>query len=340
MTAIVLKLVVPDIDTTIGIFTHIKVYRSTTGLTGVYTELTAAGTRVLLEAGVSVYDYEDLTGAATYYYKSSFYHSTSGLESSQSDAQLGAGDPALDIVSVEELKTNYLFGLDLTKDDGTEYPDSLYEWFIKSAVSWLEIKLDLPIRETTITDERHDFYQEDYSKYIWLRLKRYPVVSVTSVSMVLPGDQIVQEFSSDWIHVQKDSGQINIIPGTGGSGSILMGASGAWMPFVRGRHRHIPDVFRIDYVAGFSDGVVPYNIKDAVGKVASFGPLNIAGDLLGGAGIASQSLSMDGLSQTFNTTSSATNSGYGARLLQYRTEIKDVLPVIRNFYKGTGLTIV
>lgn len=340
MSVITLKLVVSNLDSVRATFTHIKVYKSITGLTGTYNELTDVATRIPLEAGHIVYNFIDEEGDPDYYYKSSYYHSVSGLESSKSDAQQGEGDAALDIISVSELKTNYLFGLDLTDDTGTEYPDTLYQWFIKSAVSWLEIKLDLPIRPKSITDERHDFYREDYAHYMWMRLKEFPVIDVESISMVLPGEEIVQTFERDWIHVQKESGQINIVPGTGGSGSILMGAGGAMLPFLRGRHRHIPDVFRVDYTAGFETGEVPDIIRDVVGKVASFGPLNIAGDLLGGAGIASQNLSIDGLSQGYNTTSSATNAGYGARLLQYKMELKDVLPTLRRYYKGAGLTIV
>jgi hypothetical protein len=339
MSVITLKLVVGNLDSVRATFTHIKVYRSTTGLTGVYSEITDVATRIPLEAGHVVYDFTDEAGDPDYYYKSSYYHTVSGLESSKSDAQQGEGDAALDIISVSELKINYLFGLDLTDDSGTEYPDTLYQWFIKSAVSWLEIKLNIAIRAKSITDERHDFYKEDYEKYMWFKLKEHPVIDVEEVRMVLPGEEVVQTFDRDWIHVQKDSGQVNIVPGTGGAGTILMGAGGAWLPYIYGRHRHIPDVFRVDYTAGFETGEVPDIIRDAVGKVASFGPLNIAGDLLGGAGIASQNLSIDGLSQGYNTTSSATNAGYGARLLQYKMELKDVLPTLRRHFTGIGFVI-
>ena len=119
---------------------------------------------------------------------------------------------------------------------------------------------------------------------------------------------------------------------------IVMCKSGFVGPYYYIYNRNIPDFFRISYTAGLDP--VPANIKDLVGKIASFGPLNIAGDLLGGAGIASQSISIDGLSQTFNTTSSATNAGYGARLLNYQREIKDVVPELRRYYKGLRLMVV
>lgn len=340
MAVITLKIVVSNLDDVRAVFDRIKVYRSIDGINGTYTEVTDVATRIPLEAGKIVYEYVDANGASTYYYKSSYFNSLSALESSKSDAQQGEGDPALDIVSVEDVKTNYLFGLDLTNDEGVEYPDSLYEWFIKSAVSWLEHRLDMPIRPKSITDERHPYIREDYTHYLWMRTKEYPIIDVESVKLVLPGEQVVEEFDSSWIHPEKESGVIQIVPGTGTAGTILLGASGAWLPLIYGSNRYIPDAWRIAYTAGFESGKVPDVFKDIIAKIASFGPLNIAGDLLGGAGIASQSIGIDGLSQSFNTTSSATNAGYGARLLQYQKEIKEVIPTLRRYYKGHANMVV
>jgi len=340
MAVITIKIVVSGIDSVMAVFDRIKVYRSITGITGSYVEITDPSTRIALDANTLIYEYVDQAGDPDYYYKSSYYNSTTTQESSLSDAQRGEGDSALDIISVDELKTNYLFGLDLTDDSGTEYPDSLYEFFIKSAVSWLEHRLDIPIAARTIEEEKHDYFAEDYRQYIWMKLKEAPVISVSEVRMVLPGEQVVQTFESSWIHVQKESGQLQLLPGTGSAGSILLGAGGAYISMIYRNNRFIPDAFRVDYTAGFAPGEVPPLITDVVGKKASFGPLNIAGDLLGGAGIASQSISVDALSQSFNTTSSATNAGYGARLLQYTKEIKEVLPMLEKYYKGIRLAVI
>tara|TARA_R110000824_G_scaffold355998_1_gene543213 strand:- start:291 stop:521 length:231 start_codon:yes stop_codon:yes gene_type:complete len=74
---------------------------------------------------------------------------------------------------------------------------------------------------------------------------------------------------------------------------------------------------------------------------ASIGVFDIAGDLVAGAGIASLSISVPGLSQSIGTTSSATNSGYGARIKSYQEQIKKALPNLRRFYgKGTRMTVV
>lgn len=340
MAVITLKIAVSNLNEVMDQFDKIKVHRSIVGEEGPYSEITIPATRLALVAGQAIYSFVDTSGETTYYYRSSYYNSISALESSLSDPQLGEGSGALDIVSVESLKTNYLFGLDLTNDDGTPYPDSMYEHYIRSAVSKLEHKLDLPIIPRSIVAEKHDFIKEDYVHYIWLELDQFPVIDVEEVTMVLPGENVVQTFDRDWFQLDNATGQLQLVPGTGSANSILLGATGAWLPLIYSNNKFVPSVFRVTYTAGFEAGQVPPIVTDIVGKIASFGPLNIAGDLLGGAGIASQSVGIDGLSQSFNTTSSATSAGYGARLIQYAKELKEDYKMLKEFYKGIPLRVV
>ena len=74
--------------------------------------------------------------------------------------------------------------------------------------------------------------------------------------------------------------------------------------------------------------------------VASLNILNPAGDLIVGAGIASTSLSIGGLSQSINTTSSATNAGYGARIIQYQKDYEALLNNVRAKYRGISIGVV
>lgn len=343
-------IVEPDIDTVIQTYDSIKIYRSTSGEGGPYIEISTAITRPTLAAGVTQYTFDDGTGSQEYFYRYSYFHSDTLAESSQSDPERGEPDPALQVISVNDLKTFYLFGLDLTNDEGTPYPDSLYAFFIKSAVSWLEHKLDIPIIPKTFYQEAHDYYREDYENFLWVETDFFPVIGIDEIRLVLPGEQVVQIFEQDWIHLMRESGHVQLVPGPGSAGSVLFGAGGTWLPLIYTHNRFVPRAFRISYTAGFGYGTpsqvsprdpmldtFPQIIKELVGKIASFGPLNIAGDLLGGAGIASQSISIDGLAQNFNTTSSSTSAGYGARLIQYRQEIKDQVPTLQRYYKGLRL---
>ena len=113
---------------------------------------------------------------------------------------------------------------------------------------------------------------------------------------------------------------------------MLIGAGGSYLPIIYSGMGNLPHLFEISYVAGFEK--IPPNILDLIGMLASFGPLNIFGDLIAGAGIANVSLSIDGLSQSIGTTSSATNAGYGSRIIQYTKQIKEQIPILRKYYKG------
>ena len=70
-----------------------------------------------------------------------------------------------------------------------------------------------------------------------------------------------------------------------------------------GNAGYFPNLWAINYTAGFPCGEVPYDVIAVVSKMACFYPLNIAGDLVGGIAIASKSIGIDGLSQSINTTS-------------------------------------
>ncbi len=334
MSVITLKISVAQLTEVREHFDKMKVHRSSTGREGIYTELTTSSTRVALEAARVVYEYADENGDEDYFYRVSYFNSLTLQESSLSDPQQGENDSALGIVSVAELKDIYLSGVDLTVDDGTPFSDAMFEFYIKSAVSYVEHKLDMPLRPTRYVLETHDFYKRDYSSFMFLMLDKYPVIEVEEIKMVFPGESAAnaRAFSGSELYLEKESGQVNIIPG--GSNNLLAMSSLGWRSA-----DFIPQVFRATYTAGFETGKCPAIIRDFVGRYAAFGPLNIAGDLLGGAGVASQSISIDGLSQSIATTSSPSFSGYGARLLNYAKDIKDMFPMLLKYYKGVRMVV-
>ena len=337
--ATVIKLViqVDRLDNVLTKFNQIKVYRSTTGISGAYTELTTVGTRISLQQGVTLYEFDDVAGEITYFYKTSYFHSTSALESNLSEPRLG-DDPATNLImSVSDLKSIYLFGLDLTDDGGNPFPDLLFEWSIRWAIGHVSRTLDILIRPTPLV-ERYDYYRNDYEAWTVLHLHEAPIVKVNSVSVKWPSDTAVITFPPEWIQARLDSGQVNIVPTSGTLSQVLLTSGGSFLPLVASGRDFVPNILEVDYVAGFPEGEVPVEIRDVIGKYASFGPLNIAGDLIVGAGIANKSISIDGLSQSIQTTSSAENAGFSARTRQYERELKAQIPLLRRSWKGIGLT--
>lgn len=84
----------------------------------------------------------------------------------------------------------------------------------------------------------------------------------------------------------------------------------------------------------------PADILDAVGIMASMLPLDTAGDLIIGAGISSLSVSVDGLSESIGTTSGIENSGYGARVIQYRKRLHALITSVRRRYHAIEMIVI
>lgn len=128
MATIKVTIKVSDIDDVIALFDQIKVYRSTTGVSGTYSELTGVGTRVDLVAGQSVYEYVDSAGDPAYYYKSSYFNSVSSAESSLSNPIQGSVDPLL--VSLDDLRAE---GVTIETADEERYLERIETW-----QAWIE----------------------------------------------------------------------------------------------------------------------------------------------------------------------------------------------------------
>lgn len=81
----------------------------------------------------------------------------------------------------------------------------------------------------------------------------------------------------------------------------------------------------------------PKLVIDLILRRAAQVALATAGDLILGAGIAGFSRSMDGLIEAVQSTSSPTNSGYGARLLQFEREATQMEGMLRAQFRGMNL---
>lgn len=332
-----ITIAVAGLDEVRQVFDRIQVWKSTTTATGTFVETTTPITRLQLQAAVHSYPFVDPAGTDDAWYKVRFYNTTTDLASSFSEPIQGAGDTALDVLSVEELKDIFLFGVTLSDSDGAPFPPALFEFYIKSAVSFVERYLDIPLRPLVIVDETQDFYRQDYYTNNFIQLNNSPVRDVQRVQLILPTGQQVIDYDPTWIKIEKDTGQLQIVPGGGNISSIALGLSGQWLTVVNQWADFIPQLFHIDYTAGFEKGQCPYDLREVVGMLAALGPLHLAGDLILGAGIASEALSMDGLSQSIATTSSPSFAGYGARTKNYVAQVRLRLPTLRRYFKGVRI---
>ena len=242
------------------------------------------------------------------------------------------------VISVAELWELFLYGIKIQGGEGSNFSDESMRFYLVAAQREIENYYNLKFIKQ-LADQTITYYRTDYWQTFPILQTNYPVREPLSmIGMLNKMEQIV--YPQGWLFCEYDTlmGQgkrrISVVPtgsSTRGNAEIIL--TGITSQVGMQRFNMIPDYWRIQYITGWDVDQMPMDLINVVGMVASFGPLGIAGDLiLGSAGIASQALSIDGLSQSISTTASATSAGYGARLIQYEKQIKETTGRLKLVY--------
>lgn len=238
----------------------------------------------------------------------------------------------------EWLDASYLFGVSDTDDTFTTFPLTMYEVAKDYALEFLHTEIGVRVPRQRY-EHKEDFRTVEWSRWIHLKLPNRPVRQIHEVT-VYYGTQEVLRLPQEWINLRDPlSGHVRIVPIQGQITQVaLVGFS--WLGFFVSQYGgFMPDMIRVDYDAGWDIEELPGDLTHLAGMVQAMMMLNVAGDLIVGAGIASKSISLDGLSQLINTTSSATNAGYGARIIQYWKDIDRLVPALRAKYRGGSVAL-
>lgn len=240
-------------------------------------------------------------------------------------------------ITVEELLPVYMVGIPLKGLTGDSLTYAQIENYIRDYTKQLETMLSLKIPLQMAT-ERADFSRKDFNEWGYLR-STYFIMEVESLVGKLGGEIT---YPNDWLSYETNGDgymrNIFIVPGQSALSSNFTQSnaivfSGAHPIFYLSRTSNVPFYWQLTYLTGFKK--VPRDILVVLGKLVTIQLLNVLGDITFGAGIASKSLSIDGLSQSIGTTQSAENSLYSARIRQYGREMKDIdLPAIKAEYRS------
>lgn len=240
-------------------------------------------------------------------------------------------------MSPEEFDSIYLFGIDFKDEFGNSYSRESKEYHILNAQEALEDMLGIKLKRQIIQEE-FDYRNTDFKNWSYIRTT-YPVECAMALEGFVGSARQIT-YPAAWLSTRsstdKDIGyfrKINIVPSGAAAASITTQAVyTSQFPLWGYGSGVIPNYFTVSYVTGMTN--VPRDILNAVGKLAAIDSMNILGDIAIGAGIASQSLSIDGLSQSINTTQSAENNALSARVRQYLKELDKELPMLRERYMG------
>lgn len=258
------------------------------------------------------------------------------------------------IITVKQLRATWLFGVKIRdKETGADYSEDAYQNAIDTAIGLLETYLDISIGPVRNWKEYKDFRQNDYEEFGYFQLDNFPIDSVANIRLVYYRDEDgeVDENQSlvipkGWWRVNSHDGIIRLVPNGKMPGNLAY-SNGGFYPSIF-RSPMIPHAWEITYNYGFCTGMVPVLLNQAISMIAAIIALITAGHLILGAGIAGTSISLDGLSQSINTTQSAENSGFSSTIKDISDKLygktKDdefaIMRMLKNYYKGESMTIL
>jgi hypothetical protein len=244
-----------------------------------------------------------------------------------------------EILTADDLRLTFLWGIDFRASNGQPYTDEQVRFFINDAAAQIERELKITIKKTRIMFEPDSRglrqgmdYDVDESRYTYkrervqrngmIKTRRRPVRSVSRLDILSRNEKVTSLLNA--YTLDKNKGLIkffNRLPKTSDS---FRAVETVIYPY-GAETRDNNFFYAIDYVAGYEDSdQVPADLRGVIGKVAAVSLLNNIGRGLM-SGFSSSSLSMDGVSESFSSTQSATSAYYGADIKQYESEIKDYI---------------
>jgi hypothetical protein len=266
------------------------------------------------------------------------------------------------VYTADDARYTMLFGIDCVGSDiaRSEFTDEQFDQLILEALGDFESFLTMDIRrkkymtfegqsnkelirsrlwregvDYTDEDSSYDFDPQQWSEFGFIQLRHWPLISVERAVWLSPvKGEIMNMLENDWLRLHKQFAQIRMFP----KGGFTYGPYSVYGPLWTGMGaKRYPGAFEFDYTTGYeSSDFVPEGLRSAIKKYATIKILAVVGDGLL-AGFSSQSISLDGLSESFSSTQSATSAYFGARIKQYRDEIKEWLE--KNRYKFAPIPI-
>lgn len=258
---------------------------------------------------------------------------------------------SLEDLTPKYIKDNYLVGLTFVDENGKEYDDNWYLQKIAVAISRFEHYTQMTLVPAEVKDETHDYYIRDYEMFAFIQLYQYPVVArqdTPVVRAVYPTGQVVTTFPREWVKLDRMKGQIQLIPTQGTLSQVIIGQGGSYLPIIYQGLGYLPHLFHVDYTSGFEKGTVPTFFLDGIAKLCSIELLSSVGDSVRPVGVTSQSLSIDGMSESrgfMNTPDGA--PVFTGRIKQYQKELfgdpqlgtHGILAEIKEFYRGLNMWV-
>lgn len=246
------------------------------------------------------------------------------------------------VLTPDDIRYTYVWGTDFKSSQGYSFTDEQIQFFIDAGLAEIERMLNITIKKKRIKsiesverqhltkkvdyDDEEPLYDFRYSKiqrYGMIQTKHRPIIKATRCTMINRGANGEPEYDDLLASttLDKKNGVIKFLKRPWKPSDTWNGISTAISPYGSETWNHHL-FYAIDYEAGFeSSDDIPDDLRQIIGELIAMAILNIIGDGLM-SGLSSTSLSMDGVSESYSSTMSATSAYFGARLVEYRKDVE------------------
>lgn len=241
------------------------------------------------------------------------------------------------VIGSQEIRNNYLYGITINplfiNIIKLNFSDVDIEFHIRAAQKEIENYLGVKLTER-VYNETVQFDNDNWRHWGYLPTT-YPVNCPLQLEGFLNTTKVAT-YPQEWLSVKKTSEgelpfkQIYMVP-SGNTGAITNTVVFAGLLPNLGYMNagKIPNYWTMTYSTGFKK--VPYDIIQAIGELATISILYILGaNMLGFPGMQSQSVSIDGLSQSLSSSLNA----FGNRIQMMYLQLQDRLVRLKGFYTG------
>lgn len=242
------------------------------------------------------------------------------------------------VLSASEFINLFFFGTPPIDINGDIMSDEAINFYIESAQLMVEHDLSIKLIRQSLM-ENPDYSYDDWREWGYTPTV-YPVEKALSLNGYI-NTSLQVTYPVEWLSAKRRTEKdlyhrnVSLVPVAGSIGSITGSTVFVGIvPYIGWfGSKQVPNYWSLVYITGFQK--VPKVILEAIGKIAAISVFAILGDAVLGVGVASKSLSIDGLSQSVNTTASAMYSAFSARIGQYEKDLeKRIWPSLKGRYQS------
>jgi|GEM_PF-5144092 len=241
--------------------------------------------------------------------------------------------PSTPVLGAPEFRRDFLTGLAHTR-----LSDQAIRGWLLAAERTVENLLGIKISRQLVTEDLDQWIDE--TSFFYLRTI-YPVVDAVELKGGVTEQAKSQSYPKAWLQVKRTNQptgyerKIFVVPQGGGQSPLnyQVAFTGLMMQNSWSQNGILPRYWRLSYLTGYDQA--PEELVQLVGNLALIPALYKLANLVLPAGLTSQSISLDGLSQSLSTS-----DPFGKTIAGAIDQTSKQLDQLRGIYQGMVFTVL